>query len=105
MKKHYLFPFIPLLIIAFLLTGCEKNKSVSKEKSPVENSATEEKTSSAETIQTMNEMEEIKEVEEQKKPETIGGKEKSVISLNTAATDNQKFEGSQTLNRFIDDSP
>lgn len=77
--------------MAFLLTGCEKTKSVAKEKA-----------SPPEIIKTMAETEEIEEIEE---TEIIEDKEKSVTTKNTPATDNQKFEGSQTLKRYMEDSP
>jgi len=87
-KKQLSFPFLLLFTMAFLLTGCEKTKSVAKEKA-----------SPPEIIKTMAEIEEIEETE------IIEDKEKSVTTKNTPATDNQKFEGSQTLKRYMEDSP
>ncbi len=91
MKKQLLFPLIPLLTMAFLVTGCEKTKSVAKEKNPVEKSMTEEKAPSTET---MTETVEV---------EIIDDKEKSLTTKDTPVTENQKFEGSQTLKRYLGD--
>lgn len=88
MKKQLLFPFIPLFLMAFLLTGCEESKSVAKEKNQVEKSVTKEK---ALSIETMTEIEEA---------EKIDDKKKSVTTRDAPAPDNQKFEGSQTLKRY-----
>jgi len=84
-KKQLSFPFLLLFTMAFLLTGCEKTKSVAKEKA-----------SPPEIIKTMAETEET---------EIIEYIEKRVTTKNTPATDNQKIEGSQTLKRYMEDSP
>ena len=93
MKKQLLIPILPLWVMVLLLAGCEKPKSVAKEKSQFEKSVAEEK---APLPETMTEKEE---------PEIIEKKEKSVTTGDTPATDNQKFEGSQTLKRYMDESP
>lgn len=99
MKKQLLIPILPLLALVFLLAGCEKPKSVVKEKNQVEKSMAEEK---AQPLETMTDKREQEIIEE---PEKIENKEQSIIIGNTPAIDNQKFEGSQTLKRFMDDSP
>lgn len=93
MKKQLLIPILSLLVTVFLLAGCEKPKSVAKDKNQVKISVAEEKSPLPET---MTETEE---------PEIIEDKERSVTTGKTPATDNQKFEGSNTLKRFMDDSP
>lgn len=99
MKKQILIPTLPVLVLVFLLAGCEKPKSLAKEKNQVEKSMTEEP---APLPKTMTEKEEPQIIKEE---EIITDKEKSVTTGNAPATDNQKFEGSQTLNRYMDDSP
>ena len=99
MKKQLLIPILPLLVMVFLLAGCEKPKSVAKEKNQVEKSMTEEQAPLPETMTEKKEPQIIKEAE------IIADKEKSVTTGNAPATDNQNFEGSQTLKRFMDDSP
>jgi len=93
MIKQFLISSLPLLTIAFLLTGCEKTKSAPEKKNQVEESVPEEKTPSTET------MTEIKEVE------ITGNKKMSVTAGDPVKTDDQKFEGSRSLKRYLDDSP
>lgn len=93
MKKQLLIPLLPLLVMVLLLAGCEKPKSVAKEKNRFKKSVSEEKAPLPETPA------------EKEEPEIIENKEKSVTTGDTPATDNQKFEGSQTLKRYMDDSP
>ena len=99
MKKQILIPTLPLLVLVFFLAGCEKPKSGAKEKNQVEKPVAEEQAPLPETMTEKEESEIIKE------PEIIENKEKSVTLGDSPATDNQKFEGSQTLNRYMDDSP
>jgi len=80
--------------MAFGLTGCEKTKSVAKEKKQVEEPVAEEKAPSIESINSMAEMEEA---------EIMDGQEKSVTTINSLETTNQKIEGSQTLKRYMGD--
>ncbi|MCH8313987.1 MAG: hypothetical protein IID17_13495 [Nitrospinae bacterium] len=93
MKKQLSFPFLLLFTMAFLWTGCEKTKTVAKEKNQIEKSVTEEEVPFKEAMP------------ETEEAEIIEDKEKSVTTKNTPATDNQKFEGSQTLKRYMEDSP
>jgi len=92
MKKQLLLSFLPLFTIAFLLTGCEQTKSVPEKKIPIENSVPEEKTPSSQTMPAMKEV------------ETTEDKKESVTSNEPLTTDKQKFEGSKSLKRYLDDS-
>jgi hypothetical protein len=93
MKKSFLISFLPLISISLLWMGCEKKQSVSKEKSPIEIQVPEEKEPSKETS---TDIEDAEIVERQE--ETVPVKDKPVA-------DNQPYEGSATLKRYIDDSP
>jgi len=92
MAKQLLLSFLPLFTIAFLLTGCEKTRSAPEKKIQIKNSVPEEKTPSTQTMPAMKEV------------ETTEDKKESVPSNEPLATDEQKFEGSKTLKRYLDDS-
>jgi pseudouridine-5'-phosphate glycosidase len=70
-----------------------KKQSVPKEKIQVEKPVPEEKDLPQETP---TELEEA---------EIVAGKEESVTGKDTPVNDNQPYEGSATLKRYIDDSP
>jgi len=92
MKKQLLLSFLSLFTIAFLLTGCEKTRSAPEKKIQIESSVPEKKTPAT---QTMPVMKEVKATE---------NKKKRVASSESLATDEQKFEGSKTLKRYLDGS-
>ena len=93
MKKQLLISFLTLFTIAFLLSGCEKTKNAPEKKSQIEKPVPAEKTPSTETMTTTKEI------------EITGDEKKGVTSRESPTNDNQKFEGSQSLKRYLDDSP
>ena len=90
MKKRFLFPLTPLFIVAFLLTGCEKKESSVTQK------ITEQEKSEAAEIMTDTEI--MIDAEDTK---IVDDNETSVTSGDTP--DDTKFEGSQSLKRYIAD--
>jgi uncharacterized lipoprotein YajG len=92
MTKQLLISLLPLFTIAFLLTGCEKTQSTPEKKNQLEKAISNESTPSSETP---------------KMPavEITGDKKERVTTGEALATENQKFEGSQSLKRYLDDSP
>jgi len=93
MIKQLLISLLPLFTIAFLLTGCEKTQSTPEKKNQLEKTISKENTPSSET------MTEVKEA-------NITEAEKKNFSPNEPLkTEHQKYEGSQSLKRYLDDSP
>lgn len=84
---------LAIFSVFILLTGCEKAKPVSKEKTRVEKPKMKEKVLPKAT-------------NTETAVEILGaGQEKDATTKDIPATATQKYEGSETLNRYIDDSP
>lgn len=93
MIKQLLISSLPLFTIAFLLTGCEQTKSAPEKKNQVEESAPEKKPSSINTTAKMK---------------AVEMPEDQIISATAeepVATNDQQFEGSRSLKRYLDESP
>ena len=91
MTKQLLISFLPLFTIVFLLTGCGKTQSAPEKKNQLEKAISKENIPSSET---MTEVKEAEITEDEKK----NFKE-------PLKTERQNFEGSQSLKRYLDDSP
>ncbi len=93
MRKHFLISILAILSMFVFLPGCEKTKPPPKEKKPVAAPVTEKKVSPP-VPRT-----------ETKKVENRGVQEKGEVTGESPTPATQKYEGSATLKRYIDDSP
>ena len=91
MKKSFLLPSLLLFALGLMSAGCDKPESGVKENNPVQELPVEEKTPPKET---MMQTEEAEMIDEKGKSETKG---------DTAKIDDQEYEGSKTLKRYIEE--